>query len=110
MTTQLSVHFDPPGFFLNDPRLVVKVEGQVVHDGSFRRGFTASAPLASDRTVIETSLEVGTLRRRRRIEVDLAALRPDGYRESTEVLYEARLEYSRFWGNFKKRVDLRRIR
>jgi hypothetical protein len=106
---ELEIRFDPPGFFVNDPRVVVRVEGRVVHDGSFKEGFVARLPIQSHKPSIETTIYIGPLQRKQRIEVDLASTLAPGYQENNPV-WEARLHYSRMWGNIKRRVDLRRIR
>lgn len=105
MSIRLQVRFDDPGFFVNDPRITVRVDGQLIHDGSFRGGFVASAPIETTQPIIETTIEIGPLSRSKRIAVQLEV--PRG--EQGEVVWEARLKYSRFWGNFSSRVDIRRV-
>ena len=39
---RLRVHFDSPGFFLNDPRVTVRVGDRTIYDGSFKSGFDVS--------------------------------------------------------------------
>src|SRR5690606_4864038 len=38
-SVRLHLRFPPPGFFLNDPRLVVTLDSRTLYDGSFRSGF-----------------------------------------------------------------------
>lgn len=102
---QLRIRMDDPGWFLNSPRLVVRCDGAVVYDGSFRGGFVASIDVAPGPHTIETAIELGGLARTKRYAIDMPS---EDYREPTSGL-EARLEYSRLWGNFGRTISLRRI-
>lgn len=103
----LRVRFDAPGWFANDPRLVVRVDDHAVYDGSFVRGFVGAIDLSPGPHVLTTAIHLASaLARRKEYALDLPS--PDDYR-SAAIGVEARLRYSRFWGNFERRLDLRRI-
>lgn len=99
---RLRVHFDAPGFFLNDPRLTIRLGDRTLYDGSFKEGFDVSLEVPPGRHVLETAIDVAGLARRQQIELPLDA--EGGYRDVPEV--HAKLGYSRFWGNFEKRASL----
>ncbi len=99
----LHLTFPPPGFFLNDPRLVVTLDQRTLYDGSFRHGFEVALEVSPGSHVVETAIHLaGSLARRQQIELVLDA--KNGYRDVPVV--HGRLEYSRLSGNFKKRVSL----
>lgn len=98
----LRVHFDAPGFFLNDPRVRVRVDNRVLYDGSFKDGFDVSVSVAPGRHVLETAIRNGMAETKQRIELPLDE--SSGYREVPEV--HAKLTYSRISGNFDRRVSL----
>jgi hypothetical protein len=100
---RLRLHFPPPGFFLNDPRLTVALDGRTVYDGSFKSGFDVEAEVQPGALTLETAVAMGPgMARKQRIPIDLT---PEaGYRDTPAVA--VRLEYSRFFGNFKKRVSI----
>lgn len=98
----LRVHFDAPGFFLNDPRVTVRVGDRTLYDGSFKRGFDVQVELPPGRHVLETAIDIAGVARKQRIELPLDT--PGGYRDAAEV--HAKLRYSRLWGNFDRRADL----
>lgn len=99
---RLHLRFPPPGFFLNDPRLLVRLDDRTLYDGSFRAGFDVSIEVQPGVHVLETSIHLaGTVARPQRIELPLDAT---GYRDVPVV--HGTLEYSRLSGNFKKRVSL----
>lgn len=99
---RLHLRFPPPGFFLNDPRLVVTLDSRTLYDGSFRSGFDVSLELDPGVHVLSTAIHlVGSVAREQRIEL---AIEPERYRDVPVV--HGMLEYSRMTGNFKKRVSL----
>ena len=51
---RLRVSFEKPGFFLNAPRLLVRLDGRTLFDGSFKEGFDVSLDVQPGRHVIET--------------------------------------------------------
>lgn len=100
---RLQLTFAPPGFFLNDPRLVVMLDERKVYDGSFLHGFDVALEVQPGTHVVETAIHLaGSLARRQRIELVLDG--SNGYRDVPVV--HGKLEYSRMSGNFKKRVSL----
>jgi hypothetical protein len=100
---RLFVTFPPPGFFLNDPRLVVTLGECTLYDGGFREGFSASCELEPGDHILETAIHfVGSNARRQRFELALGA--HGGYRDARIV--DAKLSYSRLTGNFDKRLSL----
>lgn len=99
---RLDVRFPPPGFFLNDPRLVVTVDDRTIYDGSFKSGFAVSVDLTPGRHTLETSIAVAGSVRTQTIDLPLDG--PGGYRDVPAV--EVVLEYNRLTGNFKKRPSI----
>ena len=89
----LTVMFEKPGFFLTDVRIVVSVNGQPIYDGSFREGFERTVEVLPGQHFVDTTIELGALKRTRRYPVDVAPARG----------YTVALSYSRFWGNFTKK-------
>ncbi len=103
----LRVRFDPPGWFANDPRVVLTIDGSPLFDGSFVRGFDTTVELAPGPHVLTTAIHLtDTIARRREYTIDAPALDPE---RAHPPGLEARLRYSRLWGNFDKRLDLSRI-
>lgn len=99
---RLRVLFDPPGFFVNDPRLVLRVDDRTIYDGSFKSGLDVSVEVPATDHVLETAIAVGPVQRKQKIPLRVG---PDaGFRDVSEV--HAKISYSRFWGNFSKRAQL----
>jgi hypothetical protein len=100
----LRVHFDPPGFFLNDPRLSVRLADRTLYEGSFKSGFDVSVDVPAGRHVLETAIHapMGAGKRTQRIELGLCP--EGGYRDVARV--HAKLTYSRMWGNFDKTASI----
>ena len=90
---QLRVVFPKPGFFLTDVRLVVAVDGLAVYDGSFTGGVDLVHPVAPGPHRVATVIDIGITRRHRQYDVVVP-----------ETGLVVQLAYSRFWGNFKKRL------
>ena len=100
---RLRVSFEKPGFFLNAPRLLVRLDGRTLFDGSFKEGFDVSLDVQPGRPVIETFIGPRPdFARTQRIE--LALTTEGGYRDVPAV--EARLRYSRLSGNFERKASL----
>lgn len=100
----LRVSFPAPGFFVNNPRIEIRLGVLVLYEGSFTSGFDVSVDVSPGHHVLETAIfaPVGNVAKRQRIELPLHA--EGGYRGIPEV--HAKLEYSRMWGNFGKRASL----
>lgn len=99
---RLHLRFPRPGFFLNDPRLVVTLDQRTLYDGGMLSGFDVSLELAPGVHVLTTAIHlIGSIARTQRIELPLDEGR---YRDVPVV--HGTLEYSRLTGNFKKRVSL----
>ena len=92
----LSIYFPPPGFFLADAAVDLRLDGTRVYGGSFARGFVASAEVSPGTHTVEARLGF----RKRTFTVDL----PDG---SDDASYVMQLSYSRMWGNFEETFELR---
>jgi hypothetical protein len=90
----LRIHFPKPGFFIADVRLQILLDGQPVYDGSFKSGADVTVAVAPGSHQIESRIELSPIVRTRRW--DLAV---------DQAPATATLEYSRFWGNFKKRLS-----
>jgi hypothetical protein len=101
---RLRVRFPAPGWFLNDPRLTVRLGDRTLYDGSFKRGFDVSVEVEPGDHLLETAIHapVGNGARRQRIALPLHD--GGGYRDVPEV--HAELSYSRLTGNFAERAAL----
>lgn len=99
---RLHVSFASPGFFLNDPRVVVTLGDRTLYDGSFREGFSVSVEIPPGDHVLETAIHVAGTPARQRFELPLGDT--GSYRGAAIV--EAKLAYSRLTGNFDKRFSL----
>ena len=86
----LTVAFPKPGFFLDDCRLTVWLNGHPIYDGSFRSGFETTFPVQPGTHALGVRLTTPIFNREKNyaVTVDVA----NGYR--------VELEYSRLWGNF----------
>lgn len=103
----LRVRFDPPGWFANDPRVVVTLDGQPVYEGSFVRGFETTVELTPGKHTLATAIHLtDTIARRREYTIETPIERT--HREHPPGL-EARLRYSRLWGNFGAKLELSRV-
>jgi hypothetical protein len=100
----LRVVFEKPGWFANDPRVVVALDDRTLRDGSFVWGFEMTLELNAGPHRLTTTIHVGPLRRKRAYDFVLGD--EGGYREGRGH-HVARLHYSRFWGNFARKLDLR---
>jgi hypothetical protein len=84
----MRIVFPSPGFFINDPRLTVLVNGWCAYDASFKSGFDVRFPVTPGPYLIVTRINALVSREKR----------------YTVIAHEAHaveiwLEYSRFWGN-----------
>jgi hypothetical protein len=101
----LRVVFEKPGYFLNDPRMTVKLDGRTLHDGSMLSGFDRSEKVAPGHHVLETAIHVGLFSRKRRY---VFVIGGEGHYREPAARFVARLEYSRLWGNFARKLTLER--
>jgi hypothetical protein len=85
----MRIVFPAPGFFINDPRLTVLVNGWCAYDASFKSGFDVRFPVVPGPCLVMTRLDAGLVAREKRYNV----VAQHGY------AVEVWLEYSRFWGN-----------
>ena len=92
--TTLTLRFPPPGFFLADARTIVRLDGTVIYDGSFKSGFEVTVPLSPGPHTLDTVIAMGRLQRTRQYPLTI---------EPGQSV-RAELVYSRFWGNFKKQL------
>src|SRR5262245_55776354 len=103
---QLRIRFDDPGWFANDPRLLITVDGINVYDGRFRGGVNASIDVGPGTHRIETAVELlPGIATKREFTVEMPS---DAYRQDGRGI-EALLSYSRFSGNFDRTLSTRRI-
>jgi hypothetical protein len=102
IVVRFHLRFASPGFFLNDPRLVVTLDQRTLYDGSFKSGFEVSLDVVPGTHVLETAIHLGGVARKQQIPLALDGTK--GYRDVPAV--HGTLEYSRLTGNFKKRVSL----
>ncbi len=100
---KLQVRFEPPGFFLNAPRLVLRLGDRKLFDGAFKAGFNVAVDVDPGRHVLETTL-FGPLGDTQSQSIELTLDAAAGYRDARIV--EAELSYSRLTGNFAKRAAL----
>lgn len=104
---QLRIGFAAPGFFINDCRCIVMLDGMLVYDGSFMSGFVRDGVIAPGPHVIDATIETPLFNRSKRYTFTIDAP-PPGYRAAPES-WEVGLTYSRFWGNFESKLALRRL-
>jgi hypothetical protein len=102
----LRVVFPDPGFFIGDTFLAVALDGNFIHRGSFLGGFDRIEQVTCGPHTLTTRLELGPIARTReyRFSLDAAA----DYR-AEPPRFQAHLEYSRFWGNFSRKLDVQRV-
>jgi hypothetical protein len=91
--TCMHIALQRPGFFLGDAQVVLRLDGVAVYSGGFRAGIDVAIPAAAGRHVLEATLEIPMLKRTRSWDVIVA-----------DPGCQVTLEYSRFWGNFAKKV------
>ena len=84
----MRIVFPSPGFFINDPRLTVLVNGWCAYDASFKSGFDVRFPVVPGPHLVMTRLDALVSREKR-----YSVVATHGY------AVEVWLEYSRFWGN-----------
>jgi hypothetical protein len=86
------ITFTGPGFFLNDgARVILLLDGAIVHECSFRQGFDVVIPVAPGPHGLEAVIEFGFAKRQRSWDI---VVPPSGC--------DVALEYGRFRGNFTK--------
>jgi hypothetical protein len=102
----LRILFEKPGFFVGDVPLTVTFDGQIVHQGGFMGGFDRTEQVPAGPHVITTRIELGPIARTKEYRFTLDG--PADYRTGPDR-YEARLVYSRFWGNFTGKLKLVRV-
>jgi len=90
----LTLFFPPPGFFMADFPVEVRVDGEARHRGSFVAGFRLEITLDPGAHVVETVIG-GAFARKRRYVVEV----PEGVEARV-----ATLDYSRMWGNFTEEL------
>ncbi len=96
----LRIRFDALGGYSSiASTMVVKVDGTPVFHGSFGGGCLAQVEVAPGPHTIETAIELGaSFERRRRYAI-----------VTSDAPVEAKLTYSRLWGNFMRDLELREI-
>lgn len=94
----LRILFPEPGFFLSDARLVIGLNGESLHDGSFKNGFETEVQLSAGTHQLSTRIQMGPLSRQRTYTLEIG----------DSARYTATLRYSRFWGNFTRKLRLDR--
>lgn len=85
----LRIIFPKPGFFINDPRVRITINGHPATEQSFMQGFDWWTPMQPGFHYVEVAI-VTLVTRSRMYNVEVRS----GC--STEVV----LDYSRMWGNF----------
>ena len=100
----LRLFFPAPGFFLNDPRVEIRLGDRVLYDGSFKSGFDVSVEVAPGHHTLMTAIHAPVGNVARRQEIDLPLDNEGGYRGIPEV--HAELSYSRLFGNFERRASI----
>ena len=84
------VIFPPPGFFLNEPRVRIDVDGYPMAQLGFQSGFDWWTPIQPGWHRVTVTLVTPLLNRSQTYTVEV---RPSC---STEIV----IDYSRMWGNF----------
>lgn len=87
----LRVMLPPQRFYVVDVKVVLLVDGVFAFAGSFKQGFDVNLPAVPGPHVLTTVIELDAFRRTREYRI---VVPPPGL--------ALELEYSRFWGNFKK--------
>jgi len=94
---RLRVMFPKPSLFLVDARLTVLLDGGLIYDGSFKAGVDVAGEAAPGVHMLLTRIDADIAIRSREYRLELDGAVP---------AYVATLNYSRFWGNFTKRLAL----
>ena len=87
----LRVILPPQRFYVVDVRVVLMVDGVFAFTGWFKQGFAVPLPALPGPHVLTSIIELEAFRRTREYAL---VVPPHGL--------AVELEYSRFWGNFKK--------
>jgi hypothetical protein len=103
-TTSLRIRFDDHGVFSADVRVTVDLDGRRIYDGGFAGGFEIAEEVEPGPHTLKTAIHLALFRRTREYRIEIS---PPGYRDRAGV-YEARLEYSRAWGNFVEELEIER--
>lgn len=91
----LRISFPRPGFFLTDVRVTLTLDGRVVHDGGFMSGFELTLDVPPGAHSLASVIDLGLARRTREWAFEV----PQGGCAAT-------ISYSRFWGNFSKKLAI----
>lgn len=94
--TRLRILFPHPGFFVNDPRVEVDLDGTRIYEGSFTSGFDHVAVVSPGTHTLVTRIAVGPVLRPKRYTFEIG----------DAPAYTATLRYSRLWGNFTTKLAL----
>jgi hypothetical protein len=86
----MRIVFPPPGFFVNDPRVTIHVNGWCAYAGGFASGIDVKFPVVPGALTVTTRIEVLGIGR----EKVYSTMAVHGH------ALELMLEYSRMWGNF----------
>ncbi|NUP05872.1 MAG: hypothetical protein HOW73_07430 [Polyangiaceae bacterium] len=99
----LRIIFPKPGFFITDVPLFITLDGRPLYEGGFTSGFDTTVAVYQGPHELTTRIELGAFRRTRQYNfvIDGGA----AYRSAPQS-YVARLSYSRFWGNFARKLEL----
>lgn len=97
--TDLRIIFPKPGFFIVDVRMQLLFNGWVVYDGSFKSGIDLTLAVGPGNHQLESRIHLAAVVRKQRWNLAVA-----------DTPAFATLEYSRLWGNFKKRVGVSETR
>ena len=85
-----------PGWFMMDTTVKILWDGDVVYEGGFREGFEHELEAAHGPHRLEAAIRLGGLGSRTKSwDVDVHGSR-----------ITATLRYSRFWGNFKRKLQI----
>jgi hypothetical protein len=99
----LRVVHEKPGFFLTDVPVDLALDGYTYWRASFLQGFVVDCPIAPGPHVLATRLELGVFGRTREYRLEIPP--PDA---SGDAVWIAKLDYSRLWGNFSKKLSMSR--
>lgn len=103
----LTVAFVKPGWFMIDVAMSVVLDrDKLIYQGSFLAGFEVTGRVELGAHTLETIIDVGAFKRRRAYAFTLESL-PD-YRSSLPS-YRIDLCYSRFWGNFTRKLSMQPV-
>lgn len=101
---KLLIRFEPAGFFLNDAKVALSLNGEPLLEGSFSRGFRVETEAPEGEHVLEAQIHAGFIVRKKEW-----TFRVPREEEGSARFLDVRLSYSRTWGTFARELDIREL-